>query len=127
MAIKERRTLGFDAQEIVNAIKMVPQIASAIGLPSTNIMGVEFEPEAGLIKFHYDDGERTLSAEPIAAVLVAYCLRLNIPLPRYSEKSMEITTEEVMLTMTTERCANEQREGVESRPVAMIWKKRYPR
>jgi hypothetical protein len=95
----EHRAVEFDSPAILHAFAAVPRMSAALGLRLGRISRVEFRPEQEAISVVDPDGTPVadLRAESLAALLVAYCSRISVPLPRLGQKSVEVTPHNVVL------------------------------
>ncbi len=104
-------------------------MAEAAGLRAERMRRIEFLPEKNTVVFRDADGmpSAEVGAEGLTALLVAYCGRSKIPLPRQSQKSVEITSRSVLLRIAAANLAAEPANGVKADlPHAMIWQKARP-
>jgi hypothetical protein len=103
--LTERREVEFDAQALVGAVGASLRAAQAFGLPGLAPTNVRFFPREGQVEFLY--GERhpqravRMTAEQLGAVLVSYCIRVKIPMPRRAEKGIRIEADVVILAFRT--------------------------
>ena len=126
MPIKELRTLMFDAAEVLRAVRMAPLVANALGLQGTYILGVEFKPDEEAVVFVQDGGTRTISSEALVALLVAYCSKVRIPMPRNGTKAIRVTQDGVALQIALDTFPCERSLSFQMPLMAMPWPKRYP-
>ncbi len=105
MAVAERREIEFSAEALCLAIGMSLRAAQRFGLPALRPTGVQFCPREGQIDVVYGIGQAQravpLAAEPLGALLVSYCLRARIPMPRRAEKGIRIGATAVILAFKT--------------------------
>ena len=128
MPALEHRTVEFDSPAILHAFAAVPRISEAFGLRLGRIAGVEFQPDREAISVIDPDGASIaeLRAESLAALLVAYCSRIKVPLPRFAQKSVEVTSRSVVLRVATAVRPYEPSAGVQADfPRAMVWNKSH--
>jgi len=101
MAVAERREIEFSAEALCLAIGMSLRAAQGFGLPALRPTGVHLRPREGQIDVVYGTGPTQravpLAAEPLGALLVSYCLRARIPMPRRAEKGIRIGAKAVIL------------------------------
>jgi hypothetical protein len=127
LAIREQRTLELDALEVLRAITMAPQVASALGL-QVAYEAVEFQPDEGAVVFVLDDKRQVIAAEALAALLVAYCSKIGIPLPRNGSKTIDVTLHSVILQVVVETypCERGLSFQMVRPPRAVAWTRRHP-
>ena len=122
----EHRTVEFDLSTILHAFATVPRMSEALGLRIGRIVGVEFHPDREAISVIDTDEKPVaeLSSETLAALLVAYCARIKIPLPRLGQKSVEVTSASVVLRVATANRPEHPPNGRQADfPRAMVWNK----
>ena len=128
MAVLEQRVVEFDSTSVIQSFTVVRRISEALGLRADRIVRVEFHPDRSAVSLIDNDGRLVaeLRAESLAALLVAYCSRIKVPLPRAAQKDVEITSRSVILRVTTESCPNASSTSVRSDfPRAMVWGKSH--
>jgi hypothetical protein len=101
VGIVDRRELEFDSRALVSILGTSPDRAQAIGLPPQKPTGVEFDPRGGRVVFSYDERTVQVSAGHLGALLVSYCIRARIPLPRLPAKEISITASAVVIVFQT--------------------------
>lgn len=113
MTLLERRQIRFSAPAICDAIAASPGAACALGLPARRPDGVAFRPQETTLDVQFGTGPEHRTAAiglpPLAALLLAFCVRARLPLPRRAAKSARITHDAVLLElgldMTIDRAA----------------------
>jgi hypothetical protein len=102
ISIIDRRELEFDARALISIIGRSVHWANSMGLPGSRPTSVDFNPAAGGIILNYE-GKATdiISAERLGALLVSYCIRARIPLPKLAEKSVRIQANAVVVAFST--------------------------
>jgi len=128
MAVLEQRVVEFDSTAVIQSFAVVRRISEALGLRADRIVRVEFHPDRSAISLMDNDGRLVaeLRAESLAALLVAYCSRIKVPLPRAAQKNIEITSRSVLLRVTTQSRPDAPSGGVRSDfPRAMVWGKSH--
>jgi hypothetical protein len=126
MTVSEQRTVEFDSTTILQAFAAVRRVSEAIGIQHDKIARVAFQPDREVISVINKDGlpVAELRAESLVALLVAYCSRIKVPLPRTAAKNIEITSRSVVLRITSESNPAEAPKGVRGDfPGAMVWNK----
>jgi hypothetical protein len=109
VAIIDRREIDFDLQAVRLALEWSPRSAQAFGLPPLTPQVIRCHPTDGTIEVTY--GELTsmrvfaLRAEALGAILIAYCNRAGMPVPRNADKAVRIEHEHVVIVFTL-RVAN---------------------
>jgi hypothetical protein len=102
ISIIDRRELEFDARALISIIARSARWANSVGLPSARPVRVEFDPAGSRIVLGYDGaGTDIITAERLGALLVSYCVRARVPLPRLAEKSVRIEANSVVVGFTT--------------------------
>jgi hypothetical protein len=105
MALTDRRELEFDAEALLLAVSVSSRAAQAFGLPAQMPTGVRLYPHEGRVDFLYGTAPAgqavRLAAEPLGAVLVSYCIRARIPMPRNADKGIRIEADAVILSFRT--------------------------
>jgi hypothetical protein len=133
MAVSESRLVTFDAAEVRSAVLAVPRLARALGLHQENYASVEFRPDDRMILFgtgvNQKDETVTVGSEGLVALLVAYCSRLGIPLPRRAMKNLDVLSDRLVLRVDVpppeRRDPPAHRRRAEAPEIrrAMIWSK----
>jgi hypothetical protein len=104
MAIVDRREIELDTVAVRRALEWSPRAAQAFGLPPMVPTGVRCNPAAGCIEVVYGTLTATrvfaLRAEALGALLISYCNRAGMPLPRRSDKGIRVEREHVVLVFT---------------------------
>lgn len=129
MPALEHRTVEFDSPAILHAFAAVPRMSEALGLRLGRISRIEFRPEQEAISVIDPAGTPVaeLRAESLAALLVAYCSRIKVPLPRLGQKSVDVTSRSVVLRVATATRPDLAANDVQSDfPRAMVWSKTQP-
>jgi hypothetical protein len=73
--------------------------AAASVHPALRPSGVRFHPQQGEVEVLYAPNQSTrLTAERLGALLIAYCIRTRIPIPRQADKGVRIEAGAVILT-----------------------------
>jgi hypothetical protein len=105
MKIVDRREIEFNAMSVAKAIAVSPKAAQGFGLPGMPPTGVRFYPKDARIDVLYGtkDAPRAVSipAVTLGALLVSYCIRVRIPMPRKSDKGIRIESHSVILAFRT--------------------------
>ncbi|HLB97301.1 MAG TPA: hypothetical protein VJK90_06535 [Acetobacteraceae bacterium] len=105
-AITERRELRFSPGALQAMIGWSLGAASSHGLPPSSPDEVKLHPEENRIDLVYGRaaGKRSipLKVEGLATLLIAYCIRALIPLPRIARKEVRIGARYVSLVFHVE-------------------------
>jgi hypothetical protein len=123
VAIIDRREIEFDLQTVRLVLEWSPRSAQAFGLPPLIPQSVRCRPDEGTIEVTY--GELTsarvfgLRAEALGAVLIAYCNRCGMPLPRAADKAVRVERERVVVVFTL-RITNASMPDAAEAPVARV-------
>lgn len=104
MAVVDRREIELDAVAVRRAVEWSPKAAQAFGLPPLVPTGVRCNPAGGYIEVVYGTLTATrvfaLRAEALGALLVSYCNRSGMPMPRHADKGIRVEREHVVLVFT---------------------------
>ena len=105
-AILERRELRFSAAALQAMIGWSLGAASSHGLLPTPPNGVTLVPEHGRIDVVYGAGAKVrsipLTLQALGSLLIAYCIRSLIPMPRIARKEVRIGARYVALVFHVE-------------------------
>jgi hypothetical protein len=117
VAIVERREIELDTAAVRRALECSPRAAQAFGLPPLVPTGVRCNPADGCIEVVYGTLNTTrvfaLRAEALGALLISYCNRTGMPMPRQSDKGIRVEREHVVLVFTLRLEAPPQPEAPE--------------
>jgi hypothetical protein len=106
MAVVDRREIEFDIPALVRVIASSLRAAQGFGLPGVPPTGVRCRPSEGELEILYGAGRTTqavrIAAEAVGALLVAYCIRSRIPMPRQADKAIRIESHCVVLAFRVE-------------------------
>ena len=104
MAITERRELAFEPQTVRLVLEWSPHSAQAFGLPPLTPQGVRCNPAEGTVEVTYGELTSTrvfvLRAEALGAILISYCSRAGMPIPRHADKAVRVDREQVVVVLT---------------------------
>ena len=102
ISITDRREIEFDAHALISIIAESLPRAQSIGLPSQRPASVDFDPEGQRIICRYDTIEAAaLTADRLGALLVSYCIRSKILLPRLPQKTVSVMAGAVAIEFST--------------------------
>ncbi len=99
--IVERREVEFETEALITVLAGSPRAAAAFGLARGQPQAVIFEPASQSVRFVFPGGGHahsvSLESARLAALLVGFCLRMRMPLPRRAEKSIRVEPGMVVL------------------------------
>ena len=108
MAIKERREITFDADEVYAALQNINRdIASKIGLPSEWRAGIEFDFAEGFLLVHSKANANgpafslRLDGIELAVFMMEWCRVRKVPLPRNGNKSVRVVNQTLVLSLSS--------------------------
>jgi imidazolonepropionase-like amidohydrolase len=105
MLVVDRREIEFDADSLAYYLSILPQEAEGLGLPATPPSQIRFDPKEGIVDAVYGKGEQArafqIPDESLSAILISYCIRTRIPLPRVADKMIRVAAGSVFLTFKT--------------------------
>jgi hypothetical protein len=105
ITITDTREIEFTAEALVIVMAGSARSAQGFGLPGARPTGVRLDPDLGNVDVLYGVGPAQqavqLAAEPLGALLVSYCIRTRIPMPRRADKGIRIKAKCVILTVRT--------------------------
>jgi hypothetical protein len=105
-AVLDTRNLTFSPVAMCALIAQSPVAAETLGLPAALPSGIRFRPDQATADVVYGKGAMALgynlSTEALGALIIAYCRRVRIPLPRASRKAITVHQDRIVLTVVTE-------------------------
>ena len=105
MEILDRREIEFDAEALVAAVASSRRAAESFGLPGLPPRDARFYPKEGEVDFLYGSAQAPravrVRAEVVGALLVSYCIRAKVPMPRKADKGVRIEANTVILAFRT--------------------------
>jgi hypothetical protein len=105
MPLIDRREIEFEADVLIAAVAASPKAAQSFGLPVLMPIRVRFYPKEGEVDFLFGSLQAPqavrLKSDLVGALLVAYCLRIRIPMPKKASKGVQIEPDSVILTFRT--------------------------
>ncbi len=126
MPISDRRELAFDAAAIAAIVASSQHAAQSLGLPRGPPRSVRFAPLSGQVALFYGANAEAvpIASGALGALLVAYCLRSRIRIPRLLDRSVRVDQEAAVLIFSTDypiapATAPEQATAL-SRPLARV-------
>jgi hypothetical protein len=104
VTIVDRHEIELDTAAVRRALELSPRAAQAFGLPPLVPAGVRCNSRDGCIEVVYGTLTATrvfgLRAEALGALLISYCNRAGMPLPRHADKGVRVEREHVVLVCT---------------------------
>jgi hypothetical protein len=104
VAIIDRREIEFDLQAVRLVLEWSPRAAQAFGLPPLLPTVARCNPTDGSVEVVYGalSAARVfaLRAEALGAILISYCNRAGMPIPRGADKAVRIEREHVVVVFT---------------------------
>ncbi len=104
MVITDRRELEFDLQAVRLVLEWSPRAAQAFGLPPLTPTAVHGNPAEGAVEVTYGELTSTrvfmLRAEALGAILISYCNRVGMPMPRRADKGVRIERDYVVVLLS---------------------------
>jgi hypothetical protein len=104
MAIIDRREIEFDREAVRLVLESSPKACQSFGPPSRLPDRVRCRPTEGLVEVSYGKLTETrvfmLRAEALGAILISYCNRTGMPMPRAADKAVRIEREHVVMVLT---------------------------
>jgi hypothetical protein len=103
MPVSDQREIRFDAAATVAIMMCSQRMAEAIGLPRRLPNGARFDPSASEVVLLYDDNKETVAipTASLAALLIGYCMRAGIRVPRHLKRSVRVDRDAVVLVFST--------------------------
>jgi hypothetical protein len=97
--IRDQREIAFDAAAMVAVIACSTQAAQTVGLPGGLPRGARFDAKAGTVVLLYGVGERgvPVGSGALGALLISYCLRSGIKIPRHLERHIRVDQDALVL------------------------------
>jgi hypothetical protein len=130
VTIIDRREILFDADALMAVLACSGQMAGSIGLPSVAPKEIHFDPDEGQVTLIYGAGHAApVESGPLSALLIAYCLRAKIKVPRQVARSMRIEQRAVVLVFSATYLVpseNLTSERPEQPPRSMSWMEPRP-
>src|SRR5580658_3343666 len=126
VTIIDRREILFHADTLTAVLACSGQMAGSIGLPSVAPKEIHFDPEESQVTLIYGLAGHAVPVEsgPLSALLIAYCLRAKIKVPKQFARSMRIEPRGVVLVFSATYLVpseNLTAERPEQPPRSMSW------
>ena len=114
--------LEFDEAAVRDALRQCGRQASMLGICADTIDSVAFavDTQEVVISFHANNvlSVQKLRAEQLAALMIAFCCALRVPVPRRAEKRLDITPGGLrirfVITVQTDRATEQGRRSARS-------------
>lgn len=104
VSITDRREIEFSMQAVRLVIEWSPHAAQAFGLPPLKPTSARGKPTDGAVEVTYGELTSTrvfmLRAEAVAAILISYCNRAGMPMPRAADKGVRIERDHIVVIFT---------------------------
>ena len=108
-ALTDTRLIEFGPAAVRAAAESVG--VTLLGLPAgRRVRAVGFDPPGNAVRLGYEpaagsgpEAERLLPASGLAALLIAYCIAVRIPIARDADKKLTVTPSGVSLRFVTRR------------------------
>jgi hypothetical protein len=105
VALIDKREIEFDTEALLIVVATSQRAAESFGLPGFPPNDVRFDPKQGTVGFLYGSAQSQrsiyLTAEVVGALLVSYCIRARIPMPRKASKGVRVEGMSVILAFRT--------------------------
>lgn len=105
MAVIDKREIRFNGAALVYCLAVSPRAAEGFGLPAMAPAEVRFFPNEKMIDVVYGRkdamGAARIAAASLGALLVSYCIRSKIPIPRIADKAIRVEADCLVLEFTT--------------------------
>jgi hypothetical protein len=101
MSIDDLRTLRFDLVAVADMIERSPLAAASIGLPGRRPDQVTLDPRTQRVVCHYTGrASAAVEADRLAALLITYCIRAHIRVPRRTSRTVRIEQDAVAVSFS---------------------------
>jgi hypothetical protein len=126
VTIVDRRKIVFDAATIMAVLACSEQMVEAIGLPAGLPKSVHFDPGASKVVLLYSGTgvSAALETGQLGALLIAYCMRAGIKVPRHGSRAIRVERHAAVLVFSTVHevpSAKLARERTEELPRSISW------
>jgi hypothetical protein len=103
IGITDGREIAFDSEALIDVIAGSFERARVIGLPALKPAGVDFRPQQREIIFLYGENHPmiTVTADHLGVLLVSYCVKAHIPLPRLPDKVIRVEPSAIILAFNS--------------------------
>jgi hypothetical protein len=90
MPIIDERRVTFDLDALKEVVKFSPFAALSIGLPDNLPSDIDLNGSAGTVNFDFAGTLVTLASDRLGSLLISYCIRCGIKVPRQGKRSVII-------------------------------------
>ena len=105
MLVVDRREIEFDAEALNYYLSVAHAEAALLGLPASAASQIHFDAKQGNVAFVFLQAgvaeKFDIAAELLGELLISYCLRTRIPLPRVADKIIRVEPNRIVLTFKT--------------------------
>jgi hypothetical protein len=103
MRVVDRREIEFDAGALAHYLATLPREAQSLGLPLAPPAEIRFDPAQAMVEIIYVMPDQTvrIPAETLKSMLVSYCIRSKIPIPRIADHSIQVAPDRLILALST--------------------------
>ncbi len=116
--ITERRELRFGPEALKRVVGWLLGAAAAHGLPAATPEGIELLPHDNRVDLIYGQGSAarsfSLQVEALGMLLIAYCIRTRVPMPRVAHKQVRVGARYVALVFHLEHSQAPVPEAIET-------------
>jgi hypothetical protein len=102
MAIVDERQVTFDSIALRQVVGFSPNTAINIGFPNNEPTNISLNPSAHSVTFEFLGTAVTLQRDKLGALLISYCIRSGIKVPRDGQRSVHIQPTKVILVFRQE-------------------------
>ncbi len=103
MPLTDRRELEFDEEVLIAAVAVSLRIAESLGLPGVPPSAARFHPKESQVEFLYGTEKAVhIKSTALGALLIGYCIRARVPIPRNAERAVRIEMASVILNFRTQ-------------------------
>jgi hypothetical protein len=97
MPIKDERRIRFDLAALKDVLKYSQFGALSIGLPSHLPSDIVLDASVGTATFDYVGTRVTVATDKLGALLISYCIRSGIRVPRQGKRTVTIADKAITL------------------------------
>ena len=88
MPITDRRQLLFDLQAIQACLRSVRVVSARLDLPLTALQAIRLHEAEGHVELSFATESRCVDQSQMAALLIAFCRTLSLPIPKEARKEL---------------------------------------
>lgn len=102
MLIHDTREIAFDAGALVSVLSQSPQLARSLRIPAIPPEQASFNPDTCNVRLDYGPHGQPVMVghREMAALLIAYCLRARIRIPRNYKREVRIEATRAVLVFS---------------------------